>query len=94
MTGTQRSNESSTAWPRSRPRLAGDGFSVSWVEPLIRDLSRPCTDACRSAALLRGVAGAPVRPESYARARSWQAGVGPEQAPPRREFDGTPAFRR
>jgi len=39
-------------------------------------------------ALLRGVAGQPVRPESYARATIAAGRVGREQAPPGREFDG------
>jgi len=39
-------------------------------------------------ALLRGAAGAPVRPESYARAEIAVGRVGREQAPPGREFEG------
>jgi hypothetical protein len=39
-------------------------------------------------AMLRGVAGAPVRPESYARATVTAGRVGPDQAPPGREFTG------
>ncbi len=39
-------------------------------------------------ALLRGAAGAPVRPESYARANIVAGCVGLEQSPPGREFDG------
>lgn len=39
-------------------------------------------------ALMRGVAGQPVRPESYARATITAGRVGPDQAPPGREFDG------
>jgi hypothetical protein len=39
-------------------------------------------------AMLRGMAGAPVRPESYARATVTVGRVGPDQAPPGREFDG------
>jgi hypothetical protein len=37
---------------------------------------------------LRGMAGAPVRPESYARAAVTAGRVGPDQAGPGREFDG------
>src|SRR5581483_686501 len=37
--------------------------------------------------LLRRVAGAPVRGENYARADIVVGRVGPEQTPPRREFD-------
>jgi hypothetical protein len=39
-------------------------------------------------AMMRGVAGEPVRPESYARATIEAGRVGREQAPPGREFDG------
>jgi len=39
-------------------------------------------------ALMRGLAGAAVRPESYARATIEAGRVGREQAPPGREFDG------
>lgn len=39
-------------------------------------------------AMLRGAAGAPVRPESYARAEIVTGRVGLDQAAPRREFDG------
>jgi hypothetical protein len=38
--------------------------------------------------MLRGIAGAAVRPESYARAEIRAGSVGREQAPPRAEFDG------
>jgi len=44
-------------------------------------------------ALLRGLAGAPVRPESYARAEIRAGRVGPEQPPPRAEFDGDASRR-
>jgi hypothetical protein len=37
--------------------------------------------------MLRRLAGAPVRGESYFRAEIERGRVGPEQAPPRREFD-------
>ena len=39
-------------------------------------------------AMLRGMAGAPVRPESYARAEIREGVVGPEQSALRTEFDG------
>lgn len=38
--------------------------------------------------MLRGLAGAPVRPESYARAKIEAGRVGLDQAPPGFEFDG------
>lgn len=39
-------------------------------------------------AMMRGVAGRPVRPESYARASIQTGRIGREQAAPGREFDG------
>jgi hypothetical protein len=39
-------------------------------------------------ALLRGAFGAPIRPESYARAAIEVGRVGPDQAPARHEFEG------
>ena len=45
-------------------------------------------------AILRGAAGAPVRPESYARAEIVAGRVGLEQAPPGREFDGDASARQ
>jgi hypothetical protein len=44
-------------------------------------------------ALLRGLAGVPVRPESYARARIEPGRVGREQSTERREFDGDASAR-
>lgn len=44
-------------------------------------------------ALLRGLHGAPIRPESYARAAIAAGQVGLEQPPPGREFDGDASAR-
>jgi len=44
-------------------------------------------------AMLRGAAGAPVRPESYPRAEIVAGRVGLDQAPPGREFDGDASAR-
>jgi len=44
-------------------------------------------------AMLRGAAGAPVRPESYARADIVAGRVGMDQAPAGREFDGDASAR-
>jgi hypothetical protein len=44
-------------------------------------------------AMLRGMAGAPVRPESFARAEIVAGRVSLEQAPPGREFDGDASAR-
>jgi hypothetical protein len=45
-------------------------------------------------AMLRGVAGAPVRPESYARADVVVGRVGMTQSAPVREFDGDASARK
>ena len=45
-------------------------------------------------ALLRGLAGAPVRPESYARADIVTGRVGRTQSAPGREFDGDASARK
>jgi hypothetical protein len=44
-------------------------------------------------AMLRGMTGAQVRPESYARATITPGRVGLDQAPPGREFDGDASAR-
>jgi len=44
-------------------------------------------------AMLRGMAGAPVQPESYARAAIEAGRVGPDQQAPVREFDGDASRR-
>jgi hypothetical protein len=67
--------------------LAADGADVS-IEQLIQG---PLADALTHVgqlAMLRGMAGAPVRPESYARAEIVAGRVSLEQAAPGREFDG------
>jgi len=45
-------------------------------------------------AMLRGIAGTPVRPESYARATIEVGHVGREQSSERREFDGDASASR
>jgi hypothetical protein len=45
-------------------------------------------------AMIRGIAGAPVRPESYARAEIQVGRVGAEQSAVRKEFDGDASVRR
>jgi hypothetical protein len=67
--------------------LASDETDFS-VEKLIQG---PLADALTHVgqlAMLRGMAGAPVRPESYARAEIVAGRVGLAQAAPGREFDG------
>jgi len=68
--------------------LAGEGAFTGMVEKLIQG---PLADALTHVgqlAMLRGMAGAPVRPESYARADIVAGRVGLEQAPPGLEFEG------
>lgn len=68
--------------------LASEGPFAGSLEKLIQG---PLADALTHVgqlAMLRGMAGAPVRPESYARADIVAGRVGLEQAPPVREFDG------
>ena len=58
------------------------------TEPVIQG---PLADAFTHVgqlAMLRGMAGLPVRPESYARAEIVAGRIGLEQAAPKREFDG------
>jgi hypothetical protein len=68
--------------------LGADGPFPGSIERLIQG---PLADALTHVgqlAMLRGMAGAPVRPESYARAEIVAGRVGFEQSPPGREFDG------
>ena len=63
------------------------------VEPVIQG---PLADALTHVgqlAMLRGMAGLPVRPESYARAEIVVGRTGREQSAPRREFDGDASAR-
>lgn len=74
-------------------RLADDaplGFSPEII------IQGPLADALTHVgqlSMLRGVAGAPVRPESYARAEIVVGRVGLEQAPPGKEYDGDASAR-
>lgn len=73
--------------------LASDTFAGS-MEKLIQG---PLADALTHVgqlAMLRGMAGVPVRPESYPRAEIVAGRVGLEQAAPRAEFDGDASVRR
>ena len=74
--------------------LAADVALSGSIEQLIQG---PLADALTHVgqlAMLRGLAGHPVRPESYARAEIVPGRVGLEQAAPRREFDGDASVRR
>jgi hypothetical protein len=72
--------------------LASEAFKGS-IEKLIQG---PLADALTHVgqlAMLRGMAGVPVRPESYASAEIAPGRVGLDQASPRREFDGDASAR-
>jgi hypothetical protein len=75
-------------------RMLGEkSLDDSAVEQLIQG---PIADALTHVgqlAMLRGMAGHPLRPESYARAEIVRGRVGPVQAPPRREFEGDASVR-
>ena len=69
------------------------GIPAGAAEKLIQG---PLADALTHVgqlAMLRGLAGAPVRPEAYARAAIVAGRVGLDQAPPNREFDGDASAR-
>jgi hypothetical protein len=73
---------------------AADGPFAGSIDKLIQG---PLADALTHVgqlAMLRGMAGAPVRPESYARAEVVAGRVGRDQAPPRFEFDGDASVKR
>ena len=75
-------------------RLAATPPSAESIEKLIQG---PLADALTHVgqiALLRGMTGAAVRPESYARAQITRGRVSLDQAPPGREFEGDASFRR
>jgi hypothetical protein len=73
--------------------LAADDFKGS-LEKLIQG---PLADALTHVgqlAMLRGMAGVPVRPESYAKATITIGRVGRDQAAPGREFTGDASLRK
>ena len=74
--------------------LAADGPFAGSIEQLIQG---PLADALTHVgqlAMLRGMAGVPVRPESYPRAAIAIGRVGRDQPPPGREFDDDASARR
>ena len=74
--------------------LASDALPEGSIEKMIQG---PLADALTHVgqlAMLRGMAGVPVRPESYARADIIAGRVGVEQSAPRAEFDGDASVRR
>lgn len=96
--------DGSDDWDREQRRFF-DGLAALDAalaeEPLTGALDKlvqgPLADALTHVgqlAMLRGMAGAPVRPESYAKAAISVGRVGPDQAAPAREFDGDASVRR
>jgi hypothetical protein len=74
--------------------LAAEGAFKGSIDTLIQG---PLADALTHVgqlAMLRGMAGSPVRPESYARADIVAGRVGLEQSSPVAEFDGDASTRR
>ena len=74
--------------------LAAEGPFKGSVDKVIQG---PLADALTHVgqlALLRGMAGAPVKPESYARAKIEAGRVGLEQAAPGYEFDGDASIKK
>jgi hypothetical protein len=74
--------------------LAADGPFAGSIDKLIQG---PLADALTHVgqlSMLRGMAGAPVRPESYARASIVAGRVGLDQASPGFEFDGDASVKK
>lgn len=74
--------------------IAAEGPLAGSIDKLIQG---PLADALTHVgqlSMLRGMAGAPVRPESYARANIVAGRVGLDQAPPGVEFDGDASAKR
>lgn len=74
--------------------LAADGPFAGSIDKMIQG---PLADALTHVgqlSMLRGMAGSPVRPESYARATIVAGRVGLDQAPPGYEFDGDASQRK
>jgi hypothetical protein len=75
-------------------RLVASPPSAESIQKLIQG---PLADALTHVgqlAMLRGMTGAPLRPESYARAPVVRGQVGIEQPPPAYEFNGDASVRR
>ena len=74
--------------------LAKDDPFAGSLEQLIQGPFADALTHVGQLAMLRGMAGASVRPESYARAEIVPGRVGMTQAPPGREFDGDASVKR
>jgi hypothetical protein len=67
-------------------RIADQGLGAASAEKLFQSAIADALTHTGQLALLRRMAGIPVRPENYAAADIAQGRVGPEQSPPRAEF--------
>jgi len=74
--------------------IAADGAFAGSIGKLIQGPFADALTHVGQLSMLRGMAGAPVRPESYARATIVAGRVGLEQAPPGFEFDGDASAKR
>lgn len=74
--------------------LAADRPFTGSIDKLIQGPFADALTHVGQLALMRGMAGAPVRPESYAKASITIGRVGRDQAPPGREFDGDASVPR
>ena len=68
--------------------------SEAAIEKLIQGPLADALSHVGQLALLRGMAGSAIRPESYAKAEIVAGRVGPDQAAAKREFDGDASARR
>ena len=74
--------------------LAADRPFKGSVDKLIQGPFADALTHVGQLAMMRGMAGAPVRPESYARAKIETGRVGRDQAAPGYEFDGDASRRK
>ena len=80
-----------------RALASGESLSGPVEKPVDKLIQGPLADALTHVgqlAMLRGMAGAPIRPESYARAEIVAGRVGVDQVAAVAEFDGDASVRR
>ena len=88
------STTGSAIMPKHSSRVFADAAPLGYPAEIL--FQGPIADALTHVgqlSMMRGAAGAPVRPESYARASIAAGVVGLEQPPPGREFDGDASRR-
>ena len=79
-----------------RALASGDSLGGAVDNPVEKLIQGPLADALTHVgqlAMLRGMAGSPIRPESYARAEIVIGRVGMDQTPPVAPFDGDASVR-